>query len=356
MACRAAVQASPVAKLSDLKVACFSAHKYVLDAQSEILLSTFPKTTFLAATLDVDTAKLAEGCDAVLVFVNDDVSAEVGQALQRNGVRFVGMRCAGFDRVDVQALNDLGIKVARVPTYSPESVAEHSVSLAMALNRNLVKAHIRVLQGNFTLSGLIGRELNRKTVGILGTGAIGTAAARIWKGIGATVLAHDIRPNPELDGVVKYVSKEQLLSQSDFVSLHCPLLPSTFHIIDGDSISSMKEGAMVINCGRGGLVDTAALIDALEDGKLGGAAMDVYENEGNLFFQDFTQYSHKDRSQMKVFDRQFQLLMSFPNVLVTPHTAFLTEEALKAIAETSVQNLTEFATNQPLSNEVKPTK
>lgn len=342
--------------LSDLRVTCFSAQKYCLDTQSGIIKETFPHSNFVAAQLDVDTAQLAAGSQAVTLFVNDDVSKEVIEELHKHGVRFIAMRCAGFDRVDMEALAAHGMKVARVPTYSPQSVAEHSVGLAMALNRNLVRAHVRVLQGNFTVSGLIGRELCGKTVGIVGTGSIGIAAARIWKGIGTRVLAFDIKPNPDFEDVVEYVSKEQLLAESDFVSLHCPLLPNTFHIINADSLKAMKVGSMLINCGRGGLVNTSALIDALERGGISGAAMDVYEDEGNLFFQDFTQYSVHDRVQAQKFDRKFHLLTSFSNVIVTPHTAFLTEEALEAIAKTTVQNLTEFANGSDLTNEVKATK
>jgi D-lactate dehydrogenase len=258
--------------------------------------------------------------------------------------------------VDIETLNEKGIKVARVPTYSPESVAEHSVALAMALNRNLVRAHNRVMQGNYTLSGLIGMEICRKTVGIIGTGAIGACAARIWHGFGAKVLAFDIKQNPELveKGIVEYRDYNDVVKNADILSLHCPLNSKTFHILDKDGIAKMKDDAMLVNTSRGGLVDTSALVDALESGKVGGAAMDVYENEGALFFQDFSQYTHQDRQKMNAFDRQFQLLISFPNVIVTPHIAFLTTEALHNIAETTVDNLKEFALGKKLTNEVTP--
>ncbi|CAD7698434.1 unnamed protein product [Ostreobium quekettii] len=263
------------------------------------------------------------------------------------------MRCAGYDRVDIKAANERGIKVVRVPTYSPESVAEHAVSLGLAINRKLHLAYNRVWQGNYTLSGLVGNEVHGKTIGVVGTGSIGTCVCSIMKGFGCKVLAHDLKPNSRcIDMGVEYVSLEELLSSSHVVSLHCPLLPSTFHIINRERLALMKPNAMLINVSRGGLVDTDALLEAVEYGKIGGCAMDVYENEGNLFDTDFSSYTSEER--VRNWDRRFAMLKSYPNVLITPHSAFLTVEALNNIANTTRDNLAAFATGQPLENEVKP--
>ncbi|CAL5224887.1 g7646 [Coccomyxa viridis] len=336
------------------RVAVFSAHRYVLDFLEQPVMSNFPDSTFIEAQLDANTALLAAGHAAVCCFVNDDLSKEVVERLAEVGVKFVAMRCAGFDRVDVRSCQQLGIKVARVPTYSPASVAEHAVAMLLCLNRNLHLAHIRMWAGDYTLSGLVGFELRCKTVGVVGTGAIGAAAARIFCGFGAKVIAHDLYESEALKKLgVTYVSKEELLQQADVISLHCPLLPSTYHIIDKASIESMQPGAIIVNVSRGGLVDVDAAMDALESGQLGGLAMDVYEQEGALFFKNWSSVSASER--YKSWDKKFQLLKSYPNVLISPHSAFLTKEALENICSTTVANIKEFQEGGKLTYEVLPT-
>jgi len=339
--------------VKDFKIAVYSTRQYMKPFFEEKLLGTFPGTEFFTTQLDPQTASLARGFDAVCLFVNDNCSGETIEALVAGGVKVIAMRCAGYDRVDIKAANKHGIKVVRVPTYSPESVAEHAVSLGLAINRKLHLAYNRVWQGNYTLSGLVGNEVHGKTIGVVGTGSIGTCVCSIMKGFGCNVIANDLKPDPHCVAMgVKYVSLEELLASAHVVSLHCPLLPSTFHIINRERLALMKPNAMLINVSRGGLVDTDALLEAVETGKIGGCAMDVYENEGNLFFNDFTCYTSEER--VKNWDRRFAMLKSYPNVLITPHSAFLTVEALNSIANTTQENLLAFATGQPLDNEVKP--
>ncbi|EIE23378.1 hypothetical protein COCSUDRAFT_28806 [Coccomyxa subellipsoidea C-169] len=335
------------------KVAVFSAARYVHEFLHEPIMSNFPGSTFIEAQLDVNTAPLAAGHQVICCFVNDDLSKDVVNKLAEVGVRFVAMRCAGFDRVDVKACEQAGIAVARVPTYSPASVAEHAVAMLLCLNRNLHLAHIRMWAGDYTLSGLVGFELKSKTVGVLGTGAIGAAACRIFRGFGSRVLAHDIYESEEVRALgVEYVSKEDLLRLADVISLHCPLLPSTYHIIGAESIATMKRGAIIVNVSRGGLVDTDAATDALESGQLGGLALDVYEHEGSLFFKNWTAVTAGER--FRSWDKKFQTLKSYPNVLVTPHSAFLTEQALSNIAATTVDNIEEFGAGKKLTYQVLP--
>eukprot|EP01025_Chloroclados_australasicus_P036428 TRINITY_DN3713_c0_g1_i7.p1 TRINITY_DN3713_c0_g1~~TRINITY_DN3713_c0_g1_i7.p1 ORF type:complete len:255 (-),score=24.79 TRINITY_DN3713_c0_g1_i7:296-1060(-) len=252
----------------------------------------------------------------------------------------------------MKAASKLGIKVVRVPSYSPTSVAEHAVALLLAVNRNIAQAYNRVLGGNFTLSGLTGFELNGKTVGVIGTGAIGANFCKIMQGFGCRVIAQDLYPKDSLKKIgIEYVEKEQLFKESDVISLHCPLLPSTYNLINKEAFNMIKDTAILINVSRGGLVDTDALIEALKNGKIGGAGLDVYEQEHTLFFQDRSVLNRVDR--MKIFDYKFAQLRSFPNVIITPHSAFLTEEALSNIASTTVNNIKEFALGQELSNEVQ---
>ncbi|GIM00560.1 hypothetical protein Vretimale_5555, partial [Volvox reticuliferus] len=302
--------------------------------------------------LDKDTAKLAAGFDVVVAFVNDFVTAEVAEVLGKGGVQLIALRCAGFDRVDLAACAHHRIRVVRVPTYSPESVAEHAVALMFALNKHLHVAHLRTRMGNYALSGLVGVELQKKVVGVIGTGAIGTQACRILQGIGCNVLAHDVYPNATVEGMgIPYLSLDDMLPQCDIISLHCPLVPSTRHLVNKDSIKRMKRGVMLINVSRGGLIESDALFDALENGQIGSLGLDVYENEGGLFFVDYTMYDTQMR--MQKWDRKFKTLLSYPQVLVTPHSAFLTQEALFNIATTTCQNIADFVLGKPLANEVK---
>jgi D-lactate dehydrogenase len=279
--------------------------------------------------------------DAVCVFVNDVVNAQVIEALATKGIRIIALRCAGFNNVDLSAARKQGMKVCRVPSYSPEAVAEHAVALILTLNRKTHKAYNRVREQNFSLQGLLGFDLRGKTVGVIGTGKIGAAFCRIMLGFGCQVLAFDVQPNEELvAGGVQYLSKEQVLMQADIISLHCPLNEHTRHMINGDSIAQMKPGVMLINSSRGGLVDTIAAIDALKRGKIGYLGIDVYEQEEKLFFRDL--------SSNIIEDDTIQRLMSFPNVLVTAHQAFFTHEAMQQIASVTLNNIRNLAAGQPL--------
>lgn len=336
------------------RITVFSAQQYVENYLAPPFHEAgFENLHFIDARLDSQTADLAKGSPVVCLFVNDNCNAKVVQKLAKNGVKMIAMRCAGFDRVDLKACQEHGIKVARVPTYSPTSVAEHAVSLLMALNRRLTQAYMRVQAGNYSLSPLVGSELRGKTVGVIGTGAIGVEACRIFKGIGMRVLAYDIKPNPAVEAMeIPYASIEEILPQADVVSLHVPLLPSTFEIMNKPRIAMMKQGAFLLNVSRGGLVNSEELINALERGQIGGIGLDVWENEDDLFFTDWSDMDIDVR--MKYWDRKFKTLTSFPQVLVTPHSAFLTNEALANIAATTVENITEFLSGKPLTNELKP--
>lgn len=335
-----------------IKVATFSSQAYEKAFLVPAIQKAFPGSNFFEARLDAATAPLAQGYEAACLFVNDNASGEVLEQLAGAGVRFIAMRCAGFDKVDLPAAERLGIQVARVPSYSPHSVAEHAVAMLLCLNRNLHLAYNRVRSGDYSLSGLEGWEVKSKTIGVLGTGAIGCAAVSIFKGFGSRVLAHDLERNPAVEELgAEYVSREQLLRESDVISLHLPLVPSTRNILCAESFAAMKPGAVVVNVSRGGLIDTDAALDALESGKLRGLAMDVYDREGDLFFTDYTRGPFHEKR--KGWDRKLSLLMALPNVLVTPHSAFLTEQALSNIAETTIENLQEFASSSELTHAVR---
>ncbi len=275
----------------------------------------------------------AEGAVAVCVFVNDQVNAACLEILAQKGIRFLALRCAGFNNVDLDAAKRLGIRVVRVPAYSPYSVAEHTVALLLTLNRKVHRAYNRVRELNFSLSGLVGFDLHGKTVGILGTGKIGKITAQIFRGFGCEVLANDLYPDQEWAAKhsVKYATQSEVLSKSDVVSLHLPLTKESFHLLNADTISQMKKGAYLLNTSRGKLVDSAAVIEALKAQHLGGVALDVYEEEEGVFFED--------HSNMVLQDDVLSRLLTFPNVLVTSHQAFLTEEALQAIAETTIESV-----------------
>jgi D-lactate dehydrogenase len=257
-------------------------------------------------------------------------------------VRLLALRSAGFNHVDLQAAQRLGLAVGRVPAYSPEAVAEHAVALILTLNRNIHRAYNRVREGNFSLDGLLGFDLHGRSVGIIGTGQIGTAFARIMRGFGCRLLAHDPQENAECVALgVAYRPLDALLADSDIVSLHCPLIPATRHLLDGERLARMKHGAMLINTSRGAILDTAAVIRALKSGQLGHLALDVYEEEEKLFFEDL--------SGTVIADDVFARLLTFPNVLITGHQGFFTEQAMRAIAETTLANVARFAeTGRPL--------
>jgi D-lactate dehydrogenase len=283
------------------------------------------------------SARLAEGCDAVCAFVNDDLSAPVLGGLAELGVRLVAMRCAGFNNVDLAAAAEVGITVARVPAYSPHAVAEHAVALIMTLNRKTHRAYNRVRDGNFALEGLLGFDLVGKTAGVVGTGLIGAVLTRILTGFGCHVLAADPFQNPECLALgVEYVSTAELLARSDIITLQCPLTPETHHLVNDAAIATMKRGVMIVNTSRGAIIDARAAIRGLKDGVIGGLALDVYEEESGIFFEDL--------SGQILRDDVLARLMTFPNVLITAHQGFFTREALTAIAETTARNLHGFET------------
>ncbi len=304
--------------------------------------------TFIEPRLDDATAVLAAGFPAVCVFVNDRLDAAVLEVLAAAGTRYVALRCAGYNNVDLRAAERLGIAVVRVPAYSPHAVAEFTVGLMLALDRNIHRAWARVRENNFALDGLIGRNLHGRTVGVIGTGQIGALVARNLRlGFGCQVLASDVAPDPALEAIgVRYTDPADLLAASDVVTLHCPLTPDTRHIIDAGAIARAREGLMIVNTSRGALIDTPALIEGLKARKLGGVALDVYEQEADLFFEDL--------SNEIVQDDSFQRLLTFPNVIVTGHQAFLTEEAMTAIAETTLSSLSDADAGRALQHRIGP--
>lgn len=302
---------------------------------------------FIEARLTEDSAALANGADAVCAFVNDLLDRPVLQLLAAGGTRLIALRSAGFNNVDLAAAQELGIAVARVPAYSPDAVAEHTIALILSLNRKIHRAYARVREGNFALDGLLGFDLRGKTAGIIGAGKIGIAVVRILTGFGCRVLVHDPAPPPDLAATgAEAVPLKTLLAESDIVSLHCPLTPDTRHLIDHDALAGMKRGVMLINTGRGALVDTAALIGGLKSGAIGHLGLDVYEEEGDLFFEDL--------SDQVLQDDIFARLLTFPNVLITGHQAFFTVEALSEIARTTIENLSSFADAGVPANPVEP--
>ena len=295
---------------------------------------------YFETKLSARTAKLAEGSDAVCAFVNDDVSAPTVDALHKLGIKIIAMRCAGYNNVDIRYAQDK-IPVVRVPAYSPHAVAEHAMALLLTLNRRIHKAFLRTRDFNFSLNGLTGFDLYGKTVGVVGTGKIGSAFIDICRGFGMKVLAYDVFPN--LDGV-EYVDMETLLERSDLISLHCPLTPSTRHIINAESIDKMKKGVFIVNTSRGALIDSEALLYGLLNEKLGGACLDVYEEESDLFYED--------NSATIVKDDILSRLICLPNVIVTSHQGFLTGEALTNIASTTLENISEFFADGSLDNQI----
>lgn len=291
--------------------------------------------TYVEARLTRDTAPLSDTYAAVCAFANDRLDEPCLQRLAEAGVMLIALRCAGFNQVDLAAAERLNLTVARVPAYSPQSVAEHTIGLMLTLNRRLHRAYNRVREGNFSLAGLMGFDMYGKTVGVVGTGRIGAAAARILSGFGCRLLGYDVQPNERcVELGMEYVSVDELLPQCDIITLHCPLTPDTHHLIDDDAISRMKRGVMLINTSRGAVVDTQALIRGLKSGHIGSLGLDVYEEEADLFFQDL--------SDRVIQDDVFARLLTFPNVVITAHQAFFTAEAVQAIAETTIENITGF--------------
>ncbi|MDH3296429.1 MAG: 2-hydroxyacid dehydrogenase [Acidimicrobiia bacterium] len=326
-----------------MEVAVFSAKPYDETYLGAADSNGDHRLRFFQARLGPDTARLAAGFPAVCVFVNDDVGADTLEVLAAEGVRLVALRSAGFNHVDLQAAERLGLTVVRVPRYSPHAVAEHCVGLILTLNRNIHRAYNRVRESNFSLVGLLGFDLHGRTVGVIGTGEIGATFAEIMAGFGTSILAADPHPNPRVLGLgARYASIEEVLAGSDIVSLHCPLTPQTHHLINADRIGSMKDGVMLINTSRGALVDTDAVISGLKSGKIGHLGLDVYEEEVDLFFEDL--------SDKVLQDDTFARLMTFPNVVITGHQAFFTAEALAIIAAVTIDNISRFERGQPLEN------
>lgn len=329
-----------------MKVVVFDTHRYDRLAMTTANVDFGHELQFLDVRLNASTASLAAGYQAVCSFVNDQIGRNTLEVLSQVGVKFIALRSAGFNHVDLKAARELGISIARVPEYSPHAVAEHAIAMILMLNRKLHRAYNRVRELNFSLDGLVGFDLFNKTVGIVGTGRIGRVMARIMRGFGCKILAYDIDPDPHFAKIegVEYVALNELFASSDIVSLHVPLKPDTKHIINDSSIETMKKGVMLINTGRGGLIDTKSLLSALKQGKIGYAGLDVYEEEEGIFFEDL--------SELGLQDDALARLLTFPNVLITSHQAFLTHEALSNIAKTTLANLEEFAQGRRLSNEV----
>ena len=320
-----------------MKVAVFSAKPYDRSflAKANDAAGRPHEIQFLETHLDPKTARLSAGASAVCPFVNDAVDRPTLTELSKLGIGLVALRGAGFNNVDLAAAKELEIKVARVPAYSPWAVGEHAVALMLALNRKLVRAQARTHEGNFALEGLLGFDMHGKTVGLIGLGRIGLVVARILRGFGCRLLGFDPAPVEEfrtLGG--EAVALEDLLARSDIVSLHCPLTPETRHLIDAEAVARLKAGVMLINTSRGAVIDTRAVIDGLENGRIGYLGLDVYEEEGDLFFEDL--------SEQVLQDDVFARLLTFRNVLVTGHQAFFTKEALEAIARTTIDNISAF--------------
>lgn len=329
-----------------MKVAVFSTRLF----EKQILQKTAAEKhelVFIEAPLSPVTAVMAQGCEAVCIFVNDDASAPVLSRLKEMGINFLVLRSAGYNNVDVEAAAKLGMHVARVPEYSPYAVAEHTVALMLALNRKLIKAHHRVRDSNFTLDGLTGFDMHGKTAGIIGMGKIGRVVGKILHGFGCHLLAYDPFPNPKLETemALSFVDVDTLCAQSDIITLHAPLTEETKYIINKQRIDKMKKGVMLINTSRGGLVHTKDVIEGLKSCKIGYLGLDVYEEEKGLFFEDHS----ADILQDDVIAR----LMTFPNVLITSHQAFLTDTALQNIADTTMQNLSAFEAGIASPNEIK---
>ncbi|HSI85709.1 MAG: 2-hydroxyacid dehydrogenase [Candidatus Methylacidiphilales bacterium] len=333
-----------------MKVAVFDTHKYeraTLVGQNE---ATGHELVFFEEKLKASTALLASGCQAVTAFVNDCLNRETLTRLKELGVRIIAMRCAGYNNVDLAAAAELGLPVVRVPEYSPYAVAEHATALLLALNRKITRASNRVHDNNYSLDGLVGFDIHGKTVGLLGTGKIGLCFARIMKGFGARILAYDAFPRQQFADEIgfEYAPLDAMLREADIISLHVPLLPDTLHIINEEAVEKMKRGVFIINTSRGPLVDARALIKGLKTGHIGGAGLDVYEEEEHLFFRDL--------SDQILQDDVLARLLSFNNVLITAHQAFLTIDALKNIASTTWGNLAAFEKGEPLVNEIKEAK
>ena len=318
-----------------MKIAFFSSKPYdktIFEAENK---NYGFELNFYETHLGPHIVNAIEDEQAVCVFVNDKVNRQVIEILAKKGVKIIALRCAGFNNVDLEAAKEFGIKVCRVPAYSPEAVAEHTMAMLLTLNRKTHKAYNRVREQNFALNGLLGFNLFQKTIGVVGTGKIGKAFINIAKGFGCKIIAYDLYPDQELmNNGVEYVELDKLFKSSDIISLHCPLTPENHYMINQETIAMMKDGVTIINTSRGGLINTHEAIEALKNHKIGYLGIDVYEQEEKLFF--------KDLSAEIIQDDMIQRLMSFPNVLVTAHQAFFTREALEQISEITMRSISEI--------------
>ena len=329
-----------------MKIALFSTKPYDQQFFEEVNAAHHHNIRYLEPRLTIETVTLADGFDVVCAFVNDDLSEAVLKSLAAGGTKLIALRSAGFNHVDLVTAQALGMTVVRVPAYSPHAVAEHALALILALNRNIHRAFNRVREGNFALNGLLGFDVQGKTIGVIGTGKIGQAFVQIMSGFGGDILAYDPYPNEDIKKQVSYVELDELFEKADIISLHCPLTPDTHHIINAYSLARMKQGVMIVNTSRGALVDTVAVINALKTGKLGYLALDVYEEEADLFFEDL--------SNKVIQDDVFTRLLTFPNVIITGHQGFFTKEAIHNIAETTLNNVTAFEQGSNNYFEVTP--
>lgn len=329
-----------------LKILFYDTKNYDRDSFEEKKMQ-YPELQieYLKSELAPNTARLAKGYDAVCAFVSCDVGTKTVEILHHCGVRLILLRCAGFNNVDVDQAAEYGMKVLRVPGYSPEAVAEHAMALALTANRRIHKAYVRVRENDFSLGGMLGFHFYKKTAGIVGTGKIGAAMARICHGFGMHVIAHDTWQNPDLD-FVTYVTLEELLEESDLISLHCPLTDETYHLISRETIRQMKDGVILVNTSRGGLVKTEDLIEGIRARKFFAVGLDVYEEEKKNVFED--------RSDEILESSVTARLLSFPNVVITSHQGFFTKEALAAISETTLNNAMAFLHGETTGNEVEP--
>ncbi len=318
-----------------MRVAVFSTRAYDRQVLDVANADAGHELVYFDPPLTPQTVRLADGFPAVCPFVNDRLTAPVVAQLARQGTRLIALRCAGFNQVDLEAAGQHGITVARVPAYSPYATAEYAIGMMLMLNRKLHKAYNRVREMNFALDGLLGFDMHDRTVGIIGTGNIGAIVARILAAFGCRLLPHDVRSNPDVEALgAGYVDLDTLLAESDIITLHCPLVPATHHMIDAASLAKMKPGVMLINTSRGALIDTRDVIAALKEGRIGSLAMDVYEEEADLFFEDL--------STQVIQDDTFARLLTFPNVIITGHQGFFTRQALEAIAAETIVNISAF--------------
>lgn len=329
-----------------MRIAVFSTKSYDQEYFEKYNGEYNYKFTYFETALKASTANLTNGFDAVCIFVNDIIDKETLKILSLNNIQLIALRCAGYNNVDIEAARNYNIKTVRVPAYSPEAVAEHAIALILTLNRKTHKAYNRVREGNFSLKNLMGFNLQGKTIGVIGTGQIGATFIKVIKGFGCKIIAFDINKNKDLlDLGVEYLDVNEVFKHSDILSLHCPLNQHTKHIINGKSIALMKEGVMIINTSRGGLVNTADAIEGLITKKVGYLGIDVYEQEENLFFRDLSEHIIQDELILR--------LISFPNVLITSHQAYFTKEAMKEITLTTLGNIKSFENNLELKNEIK---